>query len=145
MPQVGLETLGGRDRRDGPRNEVSRRRGPQRPSPRRTWRRWKKASPTSERHVENVQKTYGIPCVVSINRFNHDTQAELDLLKSRIANSAPSVLATHWGDAARARGAGAHRVDLCEQKSNFQFVYDEKDTLWDKVNKIAKKSTARAK
>src|SRR5256884_3768521 len=52
-----------------------------------------------ERHVENVQKNYGIPCVVSINRFNHDTQGELDLLKSRIAKlGAKVVLATHWGD-----------------------------------------------
>src|SRR5947199_5422316 len=33
-----------------------------------------------ERHLENVQKNYGIPCVVSINRFNHDTQGDLDLL-----------------------------------------------------------------
>jgi len=50
------------------------------------------------------------------------------------------VLATHWGDAARARRSWRTSwVDLCEQKSNFQFVYDEKDTLWDKVNKIAKK------
>ncbi|HJX21986.1 MAG TPA: formate--tetrahydrofolate ligase, partial [Steroidobacteraceae bacterium] len=50
-----------------------------------------------ERHVENVQKNYGIPCVVSINRFNHDTQAELDLLGSRITKlGAKVVLATHW-------------------------------------------------
>ena len=38
-----------------------------------------------ERHVENVQKNYGIPCVVSINRFNQDTAAEIELLKSRMA------------------------------------------------------------
>jgi formate--tetrahydrofolate ligase len=94
-----------------------------------------------ERHVENVQKTYGIPCVVSINRFNHDTQAELDLLESRIARlGAKVVLATHWGDGGKGAAELARIVvDLCEQKGNFQFVYDEKDTLWEKVNKIAKK------
>src|SRR5947207_844001 len=58
-----------------------------------------------ERHVENVQKNYGIPCVVSINRFNHDTQGELDLLKSRIAKlGAKVVLATHWGDGGKEIG-----------------------------------------
>ena len=36
-----------------------------------------------ERHVENVPKVYGIPCVVSINRFTFDTQAEIELLKAR--------------------------------------------------------------
>jgi formate--tetrahydrofolate ligase len=50
------------------------------------------------------------------------------------------VLATHWGDGGKGAADLAHIVvDLCEQKSNFQFVYDEKDTLWDKINKIAKK------
>ena len=94
-----------------------------------------------ERHVENVQKNYGIPCVVSINRFNHDTQGELDLLKSRIAKlGAKVVLATHWGDGSKGAAELARIVvDLCESRSNFQFVYDERDTLWDKINKIAKK------
>jgi formate--tetrahydrofolate ligase len=94
-----------------------------------------------ERHVENVQNNYGIPCVVSINRFNHDTPAELDLLKSRIARlGAKVVLATHWGDGGKGAAELARMVvDMCEQKNNFQFVYDEQDTLWDKVNKIAEK------
>src|SRR6266404_7407880 len=35
-----------------------------------------------ERHVENVTKVYGIPCVVSINRFNYDTPAELEMLNA---------------------------------------------------------------
>src|SRR5918912_1000598 len=38
-----------------------------------------------ERHVNNVRNHYGLPCVVSINRFNHDTQAEIDLLKRKMA------------------------------------------------------------
>jgi formate--tetrahydrofolate ligase len=94
-----------------------------------------------ERHVENVHKNYGIPCVVSINRFNHDTQAELDLLGSRITKlGAKVVLATHWGDGGKGAAELARIVvDLCESKGNFQFVYEDKDTLWDKINKIAKK------
>src|SRR2546427_2447702 len=94
-----------------------------------------------ERHVENVQKNYGVPCVVSINRFNQDTQKELDLLKSRIDKlGAKVVLATHWGDGGKGAAELARIVvELCESKSNFQFVYEEQDTLWDKINKIAKK------
>jgi len=50
-----------------------------------------------ERHVENVQKHYGIPCVVSINHFTFDTDAEIELLKRRMAHqSAPVILARHW-------------------------------------------------
>src|SRR5437764_5255807 len=94
-----------------------------------------------ERHVENVQKNYGIPCVVSINRFNHDTQGELDLLKSRIAKlGAKVVLATHWGDGGKGAAELARiAVELCESKGNFRFVYEDEDTLWEKINKIAKK------
>jgi formate--tetrahydrofolate ligase len=93
-----------------------------------------------ERHVENVQKNYGLPCVVSINKFTSDTKAELDLLYERMKKlGVPVVLASHWGEGGKGAADLANIVvGLCEQKSNFKFVYDEKDTLWEKVNKIAK-------
>jgi formate--tetrahydrofolate ligase len=94
-----------------------------------------------ERHVENVQKNYGIPCVVSINKFNTDTQAEIDLLKGRMAKmGVPVVLATHWGEGGKGAAELAKIVvDLCEQPSQVKFVYEDADTLWDKINKVAKK------
>jgi formate--tetrahydrofolate ligase len=94
-----------------------------------------------ERHVENVQKNYGIPCVVSINKFNTDTQAEVDLLKSRMAKmGVPVVLATHWGEGGKGAAELARIVvGLCEQPADVKFVYDDADTLWDKINKVAKK------
>jgi formate--tetrahydrofolate ligase len=94
-----------------------------------------------ERHVENVTQNYGIPCVVSINRFNQDTPAELELLKSRMAKvGVPVVLATHWGDGGKGAAELARVVvGLCEQKASVKFVYDDQDPLWDKINKIAKK------
>ncbi len=94
-----------------------------------------------ERHVENVQKNYGIPCVVSINKFTSDTKAELDLLYDRMKKmGVPVVLASHWGEGGKGAAELANIVvGLCEQKSDFKFVYEESDTLWEKVNKIAKK------
>src|SRR5881409_1879832 len=91
-----------------------------------------------ERHVENVQKNYGVPCVVSINRFNQDTQKELDLLKSRIDKlGAKVVLATHWGDGGKGAAELARVVvDLCGSKSNLQFVYEEQDTLCAQIKKL---------
>jgi len=94
-----------------------------------------------ERHVENVQKNYGIPCVVSINRFTSDTPAEIDLVKARMAKvGVPVVLASHWADGGKGAADLARIVvDLCAQKSSMQYVYEDQDTLWDKVTKIAKK------
>jgi len=94
-----------------------------------------------EQHVDNVTNLYGIPCVVSFNRFNHDTPAEIELVKSRMAKiGTPFVLATHWGDGGRGAAELARIVvDLCERPSKPKFVYEDSDPLWDKIEKIAKK------
>ena len=95
-----------------------------------------------ERHVNNVRNHYGLPCVVSINRFNFDTPAEIDLLKKKMAHhEAPVILATHWADG----GKGAEQVartvvDLIEKvPSNFKFVYEDSLPLWEKIKTIATK------
>ena len=95
-----------------------------------------------ERHVNNVRNHYGLPCVVSINRFNFDTPAEIELLKKKMAHhEAPVILATHWADG----GKGAEQVartvvDLIEKvPSNFKFVYEDALPLWDKIKAIATK------
>ena len=94
-----------------------------------------------ERHVENVSTVYGIPCVVSINRFNSDTPAEIDMLKQRMsALGVKVVLATHWSDGGKGAAELAQIVvDLCEQSAEIRFAYDDNETLWDKINLIAKR------
>jgi formate--tetrahydrofolate ligase len=94
-----------------------------------------------ERHVENVQTVYGIPCVVSINKFNSDTPAELEVLNSRMKKmGVPVVLATHWGDGGKGAAELAKIVvGLCDQPSKPTFVYEDADPLWEKISKIAKK------
>ncbi len=93
-----------------------------------------------ERHVNNVRNHYGLPCVVAVNHFTHDTEAEVALLKRKVAHhDAPIVVARHWADG----GAGAEdlartAVDMIERiPGDFQFVYEDADTLWDKVRKVA--------
>jgi len=94
-----------------------------------------------ERHVDNVQRVYGIPCVVSINHFTSDTAAEVEMLKARMAKlGVKVVLATHWADGGKGAVELAKMVvEMCAKKSTLTFVYDEQDSLWEKVNKIAKK------
>jgi formate--tetrahydrofolate ligase len=94
-----------------------------------------------ERHVENVSKVYGIPCVVSINKFTFDTEAELRLVSDRMQKLGVKVVtATHWGDGGKgAADLAKIVVGLCEQPSKPSFVYEDADPLWEKINKIAKK------
>jgi len=95
-----------------------------------------------ERHVNNVRNHYGLPCVVSINHFTSDTDAEIALLRKKVAHhDAPVVVARHWAEG----GKGAEElartvVDAIERvPSDFKFVYDDADTLWDKMTKVATK------
>jgi formate--tetrahydrofolate ligase len=94
-----------------------------------------------ERHVENITKVYQIPCVVSINQFLSDTPAEIDLIKKRMqALGVKVVIASHWAHGGKgAKELAEEVVKLCDAPSQMQFVYEETDSLWDKINKIAKK------
>ena len=52
-----------------------------------------------QRHVENVTDRYGLPCVVSVNHFTADTEAEHALLRERVGVwGVPLRLARHWAE-----------------------------------------------
>ncbi|MGN2393234.1 formate--tetrahydrofolate ligase, partial [Pelomicrobium sp. G1] len=94
-----------------------------------------------ERHVNNVRNHYGLPCVVSINHFSHDTAAEIDLLRKKMAHhEAPVVVARHWAEG----GKGAEEVARTVVKliettpANFKFVYPDSASLWDKIQTVAR-------
>ncbi|MCX6423079.1 MAG: formate--tetrahydrofolate ligase [Actinobacteria bacterium] len=92
-----------------------------------------------QRHINNVQEVYGIPCVVSISQFDADTEAEIALLRAGVsAMGAAVVLASHWANGGKGAAELAQVVvDLCEQPSRLNFVYEDPATLWEKVTAIA--------
>ncbi|HSS46296.1 MAG TPA: formate--tetrahydrofolate ligase, partial [Burkholderiales bacterium] len=95
-----------------------------------------------ERHVNNVRNHYGLPCVVSINHFTFDTDAENALLRKKMAGSqTPVVLARHWAEGSKGAEELAHTVvKMVDSAPNgFKFVYEESATLWDKMKAIATK------
>ncbi|NBY34679.1 MAG: formate--tetrahydrofolate ligase [Betaproteobacteria bacterium] len=101
----------------------------------------KKGMVNLERHLGNIKNHYGLPCVVAINHRTEDTPAEISLLeKACAAYGAQVVVAKHWAEG----GAGAVNlanvvVALCEQPNQFQFVYPETATLWEKAQTVAQK------
>ena len=94
-----------------------------------------------ERHIHNIKDVYSIPLVVSINHFTSDTDAEVELLRARVeAMGVKIVLATHWADGGKGAVALAHAVvELCDQPSAMTFVYEDEDSLWDKITAVATK------
>jgi len=94
-----------------------------------------------ERHIDNVREHYGVPAIVSINRFTFDTDAEIALLTTRMkALGVAIVLADHWAKGSAGAEALAHEiVRLAEAPAQSQFVYDDSDTFIEKLEKVATK------
>jgi len=92
-----------------------------------------------ERHVRNLRDVFGLPCVVAINHFAADTEAEHALLRERVvALGVPALMARHWAEGGRgAVDLAREVVNQCEQPSTLRFVYEDADTLWDKMRLLA--------
>lgn len=101
----------------------------------------KKGLPNLLRHVENVTKNFGLPCVVAVNRFPTDTEAELAMVKEKCAalgvNAAVSEV---WGKGGEGGIQLANEVvKLVEGENDFHFVYEDDLTLKEKIGAVASK------
>ncbi|MBQ2689579.1 MAG: formate--tetrahydrofolate ligase [Solobacterium sp.] len=91
-----------------------------------------------EKHIESI-KAFGVPYVVSINRFTQDTEAEIAaLMKWCEENGHPVAMCDAWAKG----GEGAVDlanviVDLCEKESHYAPIYDLSDSIEEKITKIA--------
>jgi formate--tetrahydrofolate ligase len=99
-----------------------------------------------ERHVDNITGRFGLPAVVAINRFDADTEAELDLIRRAMrARGVDVVLAEHWAKGSAGAEALAHEVvRLVEQGKGASAahtapnpLYPDDMPLWDKLRTIA--------
>ncbi|MBM3536452.1 MAG: formate--tetrahydrofolate ligase [Alphaproteobacteria bacterium] len=99
----------------------------------------KKGLSNLQRHVQNVQK-FGVPAVVSINRFSADTPAEIELVKKACSDlNVECFMADHWaGGGAGAADVARAVVKICEAgTSKFKPLYPDEMPLWDKMKTIA--------
>jgi len=95
-----------------------------------------------EKHVENITQHYGLPCVVAINRFTHDTAAEFAMVSERMAaQGIKVVVAEHWAKGgAGAEDLASEVVRLAESNGHtMKYVYADKDPLWEKLRLVATK------
>jgi formate--tetrahydrofolate ligase len=97
--------------------------------------------PNLLQHVENITKVYQLPCVVAINRFPTDTEAELKLVEDKCKELGVNVaLSEVWAEGGEGGVALAEEVvRLCEQPNDFRFCYDSDLSLREKLDAIATK------
>ncbi|MBQ6788876.1 MAG: formate--tetrahydrofolate ligase [Clostridia bacterium] len=101
-----------------------------------------KGIPNLLRHVSNIKNVYKLPCVVAVNRFPTDTDAEIDFIIAKCRElGVNTVLSTVWADG----GAGGVElarevVRLCEEeKGDFTFAYESELSITEKIEAIVKK------
>ncbi len=94
--------------------------------------------PNLLKHVENITQVYGLPCVVAINRFSNDTDAELALIADKCRALGVNVaLSEVWGKGGEGGVPLAEEVlRLCDQPHQFQFAYEPDLPLRDKIEAI---------
>lgn len=101
----------------------------------------KAGMPNLLRHVENIQNVYGLPCVVAINRFPTDTEAELELIESVCQKLGVNVkLSEVWAKGGEGALDLADEVmRLIEQPSELKFAYEDGADVADALEAVATK------
>ena len=101
----------------------------------------KKGMPNLLRHISNVTEVYGLPCVVAVNRFPTDTDAEVALaIEECKALGVKVVLSDVWAKGGEGGIALAEEVvRLCEQPADFRFSYELDLPIEEKISAIVKK------
>ena len=100
-----------------------------------------KGLPNLLQHVSNITTVYKLPCVVAINRFPTDTEAELKLIETKCRELGVNVaLSEVWGKGGEGGVELAKEViRLCEQPNDFTFSYELNCSIKEKIEAIAKK------
>ena len=98
--------------------------------------------PNLLQHVANIKNVYKLPCVVAINAFPTDTEAELELVATKCKElGVNAVLSKHWAEGGKgAIDLAKEVVRVCEEEdaSNFSFSYELEGSIEDKLNAIAR-------
>ena len=99
----------------------------------------KKGMANLAKHIENVQK-FGLSAVVAVNAFPTDTSEELDFVRRECeALGAEVALSEVWAKGGEGGEALAEKVEAAlQKKADFRYIYDEKETIPQKIGKIAR-------
>jgi formate--tetrahydrofolate ligase len=97
--------------------------------------------PNLLKHVENITQVFGLPCVVAINRFDQDTDAELNLIRTKCQELGVNVaLSEVWGKGGEGGIELAEEVlRLCDQPHDFHYAYDLDQPIKAKIKTIVQR------
>lgn len=94
-----------------------------------------------ERHIDNLKNRYGLNVIVAINKYTHDTEAEIKFLQEKLQEKGINLsLVVSWEKGGEgAKDLAQKIVDLVQEPSNFKFAYELNETIEDKIKAVAQK------
>ncbi len=93
------------------------------------------------RHISNIKDKFGLNVIVAINRFNSDTEAEIEVLRKHLEEKGVELsLVEGWAKGGEGAIDIAQKlVNLTEKEENFQYMYELNEGIKEKIEKVATK------
>ena len=93
------------------------------------------------RHIDNLKNKFGLNVIVALNKYNYDTQREIDFIKEKLAQKGVEVsLVEGWAKGGEgATDIATKFVELVEKPEEFRYMYEEKDSIEEKILKVSTK------
>ena len=93
------------------------------------------------RHIDNLKNKFGLNVIVALNKYNYDTQIEIDFIKEKLAQKGVEVsLVEGWAKGGEgATDIATKLVELVEKPEEFRYMYEEKDSIEEKILKVSTK------
>ena len=92
------------------------------------------------KHLDNLKNKFGLNVIVAINKFNTDTEAEIELLSSNLQKQGVemSLVESHQKGSDGAIDLAEKIVNLCNEPENFKYIYEDTESIKEKIEKVAK-------
>ena len=92
------------------------------------------------KHIENMKEKFGLNTIVAINKYNQDTENEINTLQEILQknNVKMSLVESFEKGGEGARDLAEKVVDLCEKESKINYIYELEDNIEKKIEKVAK-------
>ena len=93
------------------------------------------------RHIENLKNKFGLNVIVALNRYESDTEKEIEWLKNKLEEKNIKMsLVEGWAKGGEGAIDIANKlIGLVTKKENFQMMYEDSDTIKEKILKVATK------
>ena len=93
------------------------------------------------KHVHNIKDEYGLNVIVALNKYNTDTEKEIEYVKNSLNKKNIDVsLVEGWAKGGEGATDIAKKIiDLANKKTEFKFIYEDKDSIKTKIEKVATK------